>query len=142
MKSIRVTANFLRVIALLQLLTAGLCFVPESTLGSLYSWAGLGQMPHLPFLRYVVRGAAYCQGAVGLLLWVIATDVIRFRPLVITTAAIYLVAAPAFYVIHATAGMPRWWAIMDTASCFVVGAVLLALCRLSSSDASPTRTVA
>ncbi len=135
MRFARSTANLIRAIAILQLLTAGFCFVPQSALDFLYSWVGLGQMPDLPFLRYVIRGASYCQGAIGVLLWIIASDVVRYRPLVIATGAIYLVAVPAFWAIDVMTGMPRWWAIMDTASCFLTGGILLALCFLSSSRA-------
>jgi hypothetical protein len=141
MKFIRSTTNLLRFIAIVQLLTFGLCLVPESVFADLYAWTGLGHWPHLPFLNYVIRGASYCQGAIGLLLWVVATDVIRYRPLVITTGVIYLLGAPAFYLIHASARTPHWWALMDTISCFLFGAVLLMLCFVSSPDVSPTPTV-
>jgi len=140
MKFIRSTAYFLRFIAIVQLLTFGLCFLPKSSFADLYAWTGLGHMPHLPFLDYVIRGASYCQGAIGLLLWVIATDVIRYRPLVVITGVIYLVGAPVFYLIHASAGMPHWWAVMDTVSCFFVGAVLLTLCFLSARGAARIST--
>lgn len=136
MRPVRSTANFLRLIAVLQILTTGICFIPEDSLSWFYAWAGLGQMPHVPFLLYVIRGAAYCQGAIGVWLWVIASDVVRYRPLVITTAVIYLVAAPVFYVIHVIAGMPRWWAVMDTVSCFLMGGILLALCLWPGPTAS------
>lgn len=142
MKFIRSITYLLRFIAVVQLLTFGLCFVPESVFVDLYAWTGLGHWPRLPFLNYVVRGASYCQGAIGLLLWVIATDVIRYRPLVITTGVIYLVGGPAFYLIHASAGMPHWWAVMDSVSCGLFGAVLLTLCLWRSPTASPTPTAA
>jgi len=128
MRYARSTANLVRFIAVLQLLTAGFCFVPERVLEFLYAWVGFGHMPDLPFLRYVIRGASYCQGAIGIFLWVIATDVVRYRPLVVATGAIYLAAAPVFWTIHVMAGMPRWWAIMDTTSCFLMGSALLVLC--------------
>lgn len=142
MNFVRLAANFIRVIAILQLLTTGLCFVPESVLESLYAWGGLGHLPHLPFLCYVIRGASYCQGAIGVLLWIIGTDVVRYRPLAIATGGIYLVAAPAFWAIHAIAGMPRWWAIMDTVACFFFGATLLVLCWLARPRSSVSPAVA
>lgn len=138
MTLVRSTAYFLRFIAIVQMLTFGIVFVPEAWIASWHAWLGLGQMPDAPFLRYVIRGASYCQGAIGVLLWVIATDVVRYRPFVITTAAIYLVGAPTFYFIDAIAGLPRWWCIMDSASCFLAGGVLFTLCLWSSSNASQT----
>jgi hypothetical protein len=91
-------------------------------------------MPDDPVLRYVIRGASLAQGAIGVLLWVIATDVVRFRPLVVTTAWIYLLGAPAYYFIDSVAGMPRFWCIFDCVFCFLAGGVLLILCLMSSRN--------
>lgn len=73
-----------------------------------------------------------CQAGIGLLLWIIAGDLVRYRPLVVATGGIYLFGAPVFWLIHASAGTPRWWAVMDVLSCSLAGAGLLALCVLSS----------
>ena len=136
MTPVRLTAIFLRIIAIVQMLTFAVVLMPVAWIASWHAWLGLGVMPDDPVLRYVIRGAAFAQGGVGVLVWVIATDVVRYRPLVITTAAISLFAAPAYYFIDATAGMPRFWCIFDFAYCFLAGAVLLALCLLSSPNGS------
>ncbi|MEA3210684.1 MAG: hypothetical protein QOE70_3741 [Chthoniobacter sp.] len=128
----RITAGFLRCVAILQVLTAAVVFMPVAWIAAWHAWIGLGLMPDDPFLRYVIRGAGYTQAAVGVLLWIMAGDVVRYRPLVIATAAIYLAAGPAFYLIETIAGMPRFWCLIDSVSCFSVGVVLMALCRLSS----------
>ncbi len=78
-------------------------------------------------LRYALRGGAFVQGAIGVLIWIIAGDVIRYRPLAIATGAIYLASGPAFYAIDTISGMPHFWCLFDGASCFVTGSVLLAL---------------
>jgi hypothetical protein len=125
MSSLQTTSKFLRFVAILQVLTALIVFLPENLLATFQAAIGLGQLPHLPLFLYVLRGAAYCQGAIGVLLWIIAGDVVRYRALVLATGVIYLAAAPAFCLIHAEAGTPMWWAILDSASCFAVGAVVL-----------------
>jgi hypothetical protein len=130
----RSTANFLRFVALSQMIAFVVVVVPESWMASVHSWLGLGPMPDAVILRYLIRGAAFSQGAFGVLIWVIASDVVRFRPLVLTTAALYLVAASLFYFIDAIAGLPRWWCIWDCACCFLIGSVLLALSFWPSSN--------
>jgi hypothetical protein len=92
------------------------------------------RMPDAAVFRYVIRFAAYLQTAFGVLIWVIATDVLPYRPLVITILAIYLVGAPALYLIDAFAGMPRWWCIMDFSCCFLAGGVPLTFCVWPSSN--------
>jgi hypothetical protein len=128
MTSAGATTNFLRFLAVLQILTGAIVFMPVDWIGQWHSWLGLGPLPDDAVLRYVIRGAAYAQGAIGVLLWVMARDVVQYRPLVITTAWIYLLGAPVFYFIDSIAGMPRYWCIFDTVSCFLSGAILLALC--------------
>ena len=137
MTSVRATTNFLRFIAVLQILTGAVVFMPVMWIAHWHSWLGLGPLPDDAVLHYVIRGGAYAQGAIGVLLWVMATDIVRYRPLVIATALIYLVGAPAFYFIDSLAGMPRFWCIFDSVSCLLLGAILLALCLSSSSNRVP-----
>ena len=136
MTLVRPTTCFLRFVAIVQMFTFAVVFMPVEWIAGWHAWLGAGIMPDDAVLRYVIRGAAYVQGGIGVLLWVMATDVERFRPLVIAAAAIYLAGAPAYYWIDAIAGMPRFWCLCDSASCLVVGGVLLALCLGSSRNAS------
>ena len=137
MAPVGLTAIFLRIIAIVQMLTFAVVLMPVAWIAAWHAWLGVGVMPDDPVLRYVIRGAAFAQGGVGVLVWVIATDVVRYRPLVITTAAISLFAAPAYYFIDATAGMPRFWCIFDFAFCFLAGGALT-LCLLSPYESSRT----
>ena len=111
-------------------------FVPvESWLAGWYAWLKLGDAPNVSaILRYVIGATAFFQGAIGVWLWVMLSDVTRYRPLLIATAVIYLVAAPVFYFIDATAGLPLWWRLYDCVWCLIVGASLVALCRWSPAN--------
>ncbi len=80
------------------------------------------------FLSYLLQAAGYFQIAIGALIWVIATDVVRYRALVFATIAIFLVGAPVFYLICARIGLPHWWRLMDFISAFLCGAFPLAFC--------------
>jgi hypothetical protein len=98
-----------------------------------HAWIGLGEMPHGPLLMFMIRQASYTYGVHGLSLWLIATDVDRFRPFIVFNAIAFLVAAPVFFLIDFTSGMPWWWAVSDPASCAVFGAALFFLSRRPSS---------
>src|SRR4051812_43750623 len=140
MKSPQATATFLRFLASLQMLTAGVAIIPLEWIASWHEWVGLGVMSHDPMLRYVIRGGGFVQGGIGVLLWIMAGDVVRYRPLILATAGIYLVAGPAFYLIESIAHMPRFWCMLDSASCLGVGAILLALClRSDGRGVAPPR---
>jgi len=129
--------NFLRFIAICQMLAFVAVFVPiRAWLAPWYAWLHLGQPPEVSaVLKYVVGATAFFQGAIGVWLWVMLRDVLRYRPLLMAWAVVYFVASPLFYFIDATAGLPVWWRIYDCAWCFAVGAALTVLCRRVSSKA-------
>jgi hypothetical protein len=122
-----VTANFLRILAVSQLVAVALVFAPDEWIAGLHSRLGLGPMPDAVFLHYVLRGAAWCQGAFGVLFWVMASDVVRYRPLIVTTATIYLAAAPSFLLLDSVVGLPLWWCWWGFSVCFIAGGILLGL---------------
>src|ERR1044072_8921289 len=107
--------------------------MPRSGLEISNAWLGLGEMPDGPLLMFMIRQASYTYGVHGLSLWLIATDVERFRPFVIFNGVTFLIAAPVLFVVDFTSGMPWWWAVGDPASCGVFGAALLLLSRRPSS---------
>jgi len=107
--------------------------MPRSWMEIAHAWIGLGEMPHGPLLMFMIRQASYTYGVHGLSLWLIATDVDRFRPFIVFNAIAFLVAAPVFFLIDFTSGMPWWWAVSDPASCAVFGAALFFLSRRPSS---------
>ena len=101
--------------------------MPRSWMEFSHAWLGLGEMPDGPVLIFMIRQASYIYGVHGLSLWLISTDVNRFRPFVIFNGITFLVAAPVLFLIDITSGMPLWWAIIDPGSCGFFGAALLAL---------------
>jgi hypothetical protein len=94
-------------------------------------------MPHAIFMRYCLDGGGLIIGGVGVVIWVAATDVVRYRPIVIAIIALHLIAAPVFYVMDTIVGMPLWWRVMDFGSFLVCGGFFLAF-WLWPSKPSPT----
>ena len=121
-------ANLLRIVAIFLILDGGAFFLPERWINSVLAWCVLEPMPHATLMRYILLAAGYLQIAMGAWIWVIASDVVRYRPLVVTTIAIFIGGAPFFYVMDAIVGMPRWWCFMDFISCFLCGAIPLIFC--------------
>jgi hypothetical protein len=63
----------------------------------------------------------------GVSLLVLASDVTRFRALVILNGIAYLLAGPIFFLIDWSAGMPWWWTAVDALGCGGAGVAILAL---------------
>jgi len=129
MDSERLQAWLLRVAGATEVLAFVSVVMPRSGMEASHAWLGLGEMPGGPVLMLMIRQASYAYGMHGVTLWVLAADVRRFRPLVLLNGVSFLLAAPVFFLIHYTTGMPGWWAAMDTLGCGFFGAALLWLDR-------------
>src|SRR6185436_5932206 len=134
--TIRWTVYFLRFIAICQLLAFVAVFLPVRVwLAGWYAWLGLGQTPEVSaVLRYVVGATAFFQGAIGVWLWMMVSDVERYRKLLVATAVIYFAAVPVFYYIDAGAGLPFWWRMYDCLWCCAVATALVILCRRAKTS--------
>ena len=127
MNSQRIQAWLLRLSGAVEMLAFFAVVMPRSWMEIAHAWVGLGQMPDGPIIMFMIRQASYTYGVHGLSLWVIASNVERFRTLVIFNGFAYLLAAPVFFLIDYTSGMPFWWTLGDLLGCGCLGVALLFL---------------
>lgn len=126
----------LRTVGTVECLAFGAVIIPFHWMGVVHVWLGLGDMPDGVVLRYLIREVALVDGLHGVLLWLLARDVERFRPLILFTGFSYLLGGPVFATGAATAGMPWFWFLGAGLSCMAVGIVVL---RLASLDGHGVR---
>jgi hypothetical protein len=117
----------LRMVGTVELLAFAAVFLPRSWMMATHGWLGLAEMPTGPVFDSVMRQVSFTYGLHGVALWLIAADVVRYRPLVVLTAFGYLLAGPVFIVIDLGNDMPASWTAGNGGSCILVGTVLLAL---------------
>jgi len=127
-------ARALKVLAVFIVINGVSALLPWAWVDSVLVWCGLGHQPDAVVLHYLLRGAGFLLLAFGSLIWVIASDVVRYQPIVITIIAIFLVGAPVSYFIDATVGLPSWWCILDVTICLLAGGIPLALCLWPPSN--------
>jgi len=125
----RISAFLLRLSGSVEILAFIAVVMPRSWMEIAHTWLGLGEMPNGPIIMFMIRQASYTYGIHGISLWVIASDVERFRLLVILNGIAFLVAAPVFFLIDHTSGMPLWWTLGGAFGCAGFGAALLWLSR-------------
>src|SRR5215217_8818037 len=125
MNRLRLQVWLLRLAGAFEILAFIAVVMPRSWMAISHAWLGLGEMPGGPILMFMIRQASYTYGMHGISLWVIASNVERFRALVILNGIAFLVAAPVFFLIDQASGMPLWWTLGDTFSCAGFGAALL-----------------
>ena len=117
----------LRLVGLTEVLAFIAVVMPRSWMEVSHAWLGLGQMPEGSLLMFMIRQASYAYGMHGISLWILASDVKRFRPLLLFNGFSFLLAGPVFFLIDYTTGMPWWWTIIDSVSCGFFGAAILYL---------------
>ena len=108
--------------------------MPRTWMEWSHAWLGLGEMPKGPILMFMIRQASYTYGMHGITLWVLASDVERFRALVLLNGVAYLLAGFVFFIIDHTSGLPFWWTLADSLGCGCFGAILLLLNRRQNLD--------
>jgi hypothetical protein len=132
----RLLVWLLRLAGAVELLAFVAVVMPRSWMEISNAWLGLEAMPRGPLLMFMIRQASYTYGVHGLSLWLIATDVKHFHAFVVFNAIAFLVAAPVFFLIDLTSGMPWWWTMGDPVSCAGFGAALLLLSRQPLTNSS------
>src|SRR5215213_1088634 len=128
----RLQAWLLRLAGAVEILAFVAVVMPRAWMENAHMGLGLGERPGGPLIMFMIRQASYSFGMHGISLWVIASNVERFRALVILNGIAFLVAGPVFFLIDQTSGMPLWWTLGDTFSCAGFGAALLWLSRTKS----------
>ncbi|HVG28530.1 MAG TPA: hypothetical protein VM864_02315 [Pyrinomonadaceae bacterium] len=121
----RLQAWLLRVAGATELLAFAAVVMPRSWMEASHAWLGLGEMPRGAVLMFMIRQASYAYGMHGVSLWVLASDVGRYRKLVVLNGVSFLLAAPVFFLIDHTEGMPLYWTLFDSLGCGFFGAALL-----------------
>lgn len=123
----RLQACVLWLVGLVEVFAFAAAFMPRAWMEWGHGWLGTGEMPAGPVFESVMRQVSFSYGMHGVALWVIASDVVRYRPLVVLSAAGYLLAAPAFLWFDHLAGMPWSWRAGNSGSCLLIAALLTGL---------------
>jgi len=125
----RLLAALLRLEATIEVLAFVAVVMPHAWMAATHRWLGMGELSTFPLLDYMIRSVSLLYGLHGVLLLLLATDVVRFRLLIIYTAASYLLAAVAFAAIDLRNSMPWWWSVSEVGSVFSLALVLFWLLR-------------
>lgn len=90
---------------------------------------GLGPFPASPLVEYLTRSIAMLYGFHGVLVLVAATDVRRFRPIVLLCGWMNILFGSGMLLIDLKTGMPWFWTFGEGPPIALVGALILYLSR-------------
>ena len=99
-------------------------FLPVDWMASTHRWIGLGEFPRTPIVDYLARSVAAFYGFHGVMLFVISTDVVRYRPLVWYVAVMNVVFGFMLLAIDIHAGLPAYWITFEGPPVVVIGILL------------------
>lgn len=96
-------------------------FLPVDWMISTHRWLGLGEFPQAPIVDYLARSVAAFYGFHGVLLFLISTDVVRYRSLVWYVALTNVVFGFMLLAIDLHAGLPAYWTAFEGPPVVVIG---------------------
>ncbi len=103
--------------------------LPADWMAGIHAWLGMGDLPREPIVDYLARTVAALYGFHGVMLFIVASDPVRFRPLVRYIAAMNLIFGASLIVIDWHAGLPIWWTLGEGPPLVAVGALVAWLSR-------------
>ena len=129
----------LRLGGLVTVLAFPAIFLPVDWMASTHEWLGLGEFPRRPVVEYLARSIAALYGFHGVLLLIVASDVVRYRNLVWFVAILNFVFGLMMILIDLKTGMPLMWTLLEGPPIMAFGVVIAALNHRLGRAAHPVR---
>ena len=103
--------------------------LPVEWMASTHERLGLGPFPYGPIVQYLSRSVAAFYGFHGVLLFVVASDPVRLKPIVTYLVTFNIIFGLMLIAIDLHAGMPAWWTFGEGPVVIVIGILLGVLRR-------------
>jgi len=109
----RIFAIILRVFAIFAIPSFLCAFLPYSWMDATHRWLGLGSLPTEPIVGYLARSLSIFYAFVLGMLWLIASDIDRYRPVIRYYGATSVVIGCVLAGIDLHEGLPLSWALFE-----------------------------
>lgn len=103
--------------------------LPADWMAASHEWLGLGEFPHMPVVDYLARSVAALYGFHGILLFIVATDPVKYRAIVTYLAFMNIALGLMLIAIDLYAGLPAWWTLVEGPTVVMIGVLLGVLNR-------------
>ena len=125
----RLLQLLLRVIGSVALLAIPCALMPYSWMNTIHQWLGMGVLPVGPIVGYLARSTSAFYGLLGGLLWVLSSDVHRYRFVLVYVGAAVALFGVLLLGVDFVEGMPMWWIAAEGPINVGFGVVVLVLSR-------------
>ena len=126
----------LRIFGGMTLLAFGAMLLPVDAMAWMHARLGLGEFPRAPVVDYLARTISGLYGFHGVLVLLVSTDVVRYRPILVYLWTLNIVFGLMLVVVDLYAGLPWWWTALEGPPIVALG-LLLALLSRSVPSTSP-----
>jgi hypothetical protein len=125
----RLLVLILRFTGILMLLAVPAIFMPFAWMQAVHSWLGMGELPETPIVSYLARSTSALYVGFGAIWLFLAQDVARYRAMIRFQGVLSLLLGVSLLIADFQAHMPLAWVVSEEGFIFVVGGLILALCR-------------
>jgi hypothetical protein len=129
MSAPRALQLLLRIAGAIMMLAVIAVIMPRSWMAWTNAALGLAPLPEQPIFDYLARSISALYAIYGVLHWVMADDVVRYRPIILVSAVTGAMFAVAIFIIDLSIGMPLQWTAAEGPSILALSLVTLALLR-------------
>jgi len=132
-----ILAWLLRFVGVIMLTALGAVVMPVQWMNAVHQWVGLGELPDVPIVGYLTRSVSALYALHGALLVFVASDVLRYLPLVRFLAVAGILFGILMSGIDFLVGMPLSWTVGEGPFVTVLSVAIL---RLTARKNLPTPT--
>lgn len=102
-------------------------FLPPSWMAAIHASLGLGEFPSAPMTDYLARSLSAMYAFHGGLLFVLSSDVRRFRRVIVYVGWATLALGGILTGIDVYAGLPAWWILGEGPWVAAIGLLIVRL---------------
>jgi len=125
----------LRVTGAVCMLAVVAVVMPRQWMAVTHEWLGVGTFPDGPIVEYLARSLSAFYAMLGGALWVVASDVRRFAPLLLYKALTGLAFGVMLLIVDISVGMPWHWTLQEGPYVLAFSvAILLLLLRVQREE--------
>ena len=130
----RVLVFVLRFSAVVLVAAFPMILLPVDWMAAVHRALGLGQFPASPLVDYLTRSISFLYGYHGILLFIAASDVRRYRPIIVYAVIMGLTFGVVMIAVDLHAGMPLRWIVCEGPSVIVTSVIVGLLLRAVPRD--------
>jgi len=116
----------LRLSAIVMLMAFPMMLLPVEWMATTHRWLGLGDFPASPLVDYLTRSISFLYGFHGGLLLLIASDIRRYRTVLVYAIVMGVAFGVAIIAVDLHAGLPLTWTLGE-GPMIIVAAVIMGL---------------